>query len=139
MTARRWWGNPPVVAWAIRVILLLPFVVQGGALRACQVQELLAGVPCAGAGVSSTCASHASGGWSADERPQDSEPCFCDYGKGLSRPVRSADAGDTYVAAPPAVRVPVVILGDAVWRELPVGAAPEPPPPDAGRSLPLLI
>jgi hypothetical protein len=126
----------------VQILLVIPFFLQGGVLRACQWQELLGvgsggtAACVSGVGTPVTAAAIEALGAAEEERSHEAGPCFCDYGKGLGHSERPVASGEPHHAALPEVRPTVVAASNVASRGTPVRA---PEPPDARRSLPLLI
>lgn len=120
------------------ILLIVPLLVHGGVLRACQLHDVL-GARCERTAPpgSDAVVPAVSPTPCGDERPHPCTACACEYRKGLTQPGRLGATCDLQPAATAADFVTVAIEPGPAGRGTHSPAAPE--PPDARRSLPLLI
>jgi hypothetical protein len=117
------------------MLLVLPLLLQGGVLRACQVLEML--------GLRSDAMTTIelihpqSLDANENEDSHGSEVCVCEYQKGLTQPERPVTSATLYLAALTTTIAPAIVRSDTAARGRMSKTLPE--PPDARRSLPLLI
>ena len=131
---------PHVIVRFLHILLVVSLFLQGGTLRACQLQDVL--------GVGDSCEGSSIGGSgtvptltavvpSGHEGCHQSVGCTCEYLKTNGQSARGAAGGELHLFGTSAGDgLPVVM---PIATEHPARAAALPEAPDARRSLPLLI